>query len=285
MANIVDAEDFTRQATVVDDDTNAAKEEEQFASLAEEEVPTEAPAGEEAPEVAEEESSEDDLPEKYQGKSTAEIARMHQELEKRLGQQSQEVGELRRHFDEYVQSSISAQQSSAPEAPEEEVDFFADPAAAVAKAIENHPSLQQAQQVAAEMAKSQALAKLKTAHPDMNEVLQDEKFKKWVGASDIRVQMYQDADQRYDFAKANELLNLYKERASVVKQTEAVEKQARKNEVKKASTGTARSNPEGASPKKVYRRRDIIELMNSDPKRYEALMPEIMKAYAEGRVK
>ena len=283
MAKIVDAEEYvTREATVVTDEPEAIEE---YANLAEEaEAEADAPA-EEAPEVAEEPEVADDLPEKYQGKSTAEIARMHQELEKRLGQQSQEVGELRRHFDEYVQSSISAQQSSAPEAPAEEVDFFADPAAAVAQAIENHPSLQQAQQVAAEMAKSQALAKLKTAHPDMNEVLQDEKFKEWVSASEIRTQMYQDADQRYDFAKANELLNLYKERASVVKQTEAVEKQARKNEVKKASTGTARSNPEGASPKKVYRRRDIIELMNSDPKRYEALMPEIMKAYAEGRVK
>ena len=280
MATIVDAEDFKKEATVVSDEPEAIEE---YANLAEEaEAPAEAPV-EEAPEVVEESVEADDLPDKYQGKSASDIARMHQELEKRLGQQSQEVGELRRHFDEYVQTSI--QKTSAPEAPVEEVDFFADPAAAVAQAIENHPSLQQAQAVAAEMAKSQALAKLKTAHPDMNEVLQDEKFKKWVGASDIRVQMYQDADQRYDFAKANELLNLYKERADVVKATAAVEKQARKNEVKKASTGTARSNPEGVSPKKVYRRRDIIELMNSDPKRYEALMPEIMKAYAEGRVK
>lgn len=280
MANIVDAEDFVRKATVIEDETTT----EEFASLTEEaEAEAEAPAEEAVEEVAEE--SDNDLPEKYQGKSTAEIARMHQELEKRLGQQSQEVGELRRHFDEYVQSSISAQQS-APEAPvEEEVDFFADPAAAVAKAIENHPTLQQAQAVAAEMAKSQALAKLKTSHPDMNEVLQDEKFKEWVSASEIRKEMYRDADQRYDFAKANELLNLYKERATVVEQTKAVEKQAQKNEIKKASTGTARSNPEGTSPKKVYRRRDIIELMNTDPSRYEALMPEIMKAYEEGRVR
>ena len=281
MANIVDAEDFVRKATVIEDES---AETEEFASLTEEaEAEAEAPA-EEAPEEAVEEV-DSDLPEKYQGKTTAEIARMHQELEKRLGQQSQEVGELRRHFDEYVQSSITAQQS-APEAPvEEEVDFFADPAAAVAKAIENHPTLQQAQAVAAEMAKSQALAKLKASHPDMDQVLQDEKFKEWVAASEIRSEMYRDADTRYDFAKANELLNLYKERATVVEQTKAVEKQAQKNEIKKASTGTARSNPEGASPKKVYRRRDIIELMNSDPSRYEALMPEIMKAYEEGRVR
>jgi len=280
MANIVDAEDFVKKATVVSDEPEAVEE---YASLAEEEA--EAPPAKEAVEAVEEESDADDLPEKYAGKSTAEIARMHQELEKRLGQQSQEVGELRRHFDDYVQTSISAQQSSAPEAPVEEVDFFADPAAAVAKAIENHPTLQQAQAVAAEMAKSQALAKLKASHPDMDTVLKDTGFQEWVKKSEIRTQMYKDADQRYDFAKADELLNLYKERASVVEQTKAVEKQAQKNEIKKASTGTARSNPEGASPKKVYRRRDIIELMNADPKRYEALMPEIMKAYSEGRVK
>ena len=281
MANIVDAEDFKREATVIDDDVNATKEE--FDELPE--------TVEEAPVVAEEpaevEASEpvDDLPEKYQGKSAADIARMHQELEKRLGQQSQEVGDLRRHFDDYVQSSIAAQ--SAPEVPAEDeaVDFFADPQAAVARAIENHPTLKQAQAVAADMAKSQALNKLKTAHPDMDTVLKDESFKEWVRASEVRTEMYREADQNYNFAKANELLNLYKERAQVVQQTESVEKQARKNDIKKASTGTARSNPEGSAPKKVYRRRDIIELMNSDPKRYEALMPEIMKAYAEGRVK
>jgi hypothetical protein len=281
MANIVDAEDFKREATVIDDDVNATKEE--FAELPE--TAEEAPVVAEEPAEVEASESEDDLPEKYVGKSAADIARMHQELEKRLGQQSQEVGELRRHFDDYVQSSIAAQ--SAPEVPAEDeaVDFFADPQAAVARAIENHPTLKQAQAVAADMAKSQALNKLKTAHPDMDTVLKDESFKDWVRASEVRTEMYREADQNYNFAKANELLNLYKERAQVVKQTETVEKQARKNDIKKASTGTARSNPEGTSPKKVYRRRDIIELMNSDPKRYEALMPEIMKAYAEGRVK
>ena len=36
------------------------------------------------------------LPDKYQGKSTAEIVQMHQEAEKLLGRQSSEVGELRK---------------------------------------------------------------------------------------------------------------------------------------------------------------------------------------------
>jgi hypothetical protein len=281
MATIVDAEDFKKQATVIDDDVNAESTEEEFAEL-----PTETPeVPEPEPEPEAAEPEENDLPEKYQGKSASDIARMHQELEKRLGQQSQEVGELRRHFDSFVQDSISKQSAPEVEVEAEEVDFFADPAKAVAQAIENHPSLRQAQEVAAEMAKSQALAKLKSTHPDMTEVLQDPGFKEWVVGSDIRRELYRQADERYDFSAANELITLYKERKGVVAQTAKVEKQHQKNEVKKASTGSTRSNPEGSTSKKVYRRRDIIELMNTDPKRYEALMPEIMKAYSEGRVK
>jgi len=37
--------------------------------------------------------------------------------------------------------------------------------------------------------------------------------------------------------------------------------------------------------KKIYRRADIISLKVNNPKRYEALQPEIMQAYAEGRVR
>lgn len=242
----------------------------------------------ERPEADEPTSNVDsDLPEKYQGKSASEIAQMHRELEQRLGTQSQEVGELRKAFDDMVQSNIAAQQQ--PSAPQEEltdVDFFADPQAAMQRAIENHPTLKQAQAVAVEMAKSKSLAQLQAAHPDMKDVLSDKGFGEWVGGSSVRKELFERADTGYDFEAANELLSLYKERRGVVKQTAAAERVAKKNEVKKASTGSARSNPEGAkSSRKTYRRRDIIELMNSDPKRYDALMPEIMKAYSEGRVK
>ena len=191
MANIVDAQDFVKKATVIEDGEEVTTE---FASL--KETPEEAPS-EPATEV-ETEESEDDLPEKYKGKTASDIARMHQELEKRLGQQSQEVGELRKHFDEYVQSSIKSQRS-APEVPEEPIDFFVDPDAAVRRAIENHPTLQQAQAVAAEMAKSQALAKLQTAHPDMKEVLQDTGFQEGVQKSKIRMELFRNADLNYDF--------------------------------------------------------------------------------------
>jgi hypothetical protein len=243
-----------------------------------------------APESAEvesttEEPNEDALPDKYQGKSATDIARMHQELEKRLGQQSSEVGELRQAFDDMVRQGM-AQQAPAPEVTEvEEVDFFADPNAAVNQAIANNPVMRQMQEATMQLQKEKSLTAIQAKHPDMKEVISTDKFQTWVKGSQFRQNLFAQADRNYDFAAADELLTLYKDTQGVVKSQAAVEKVAKKAELKKASTGSSRSNPEGQSTRKVYRRRDIIELMNSDPKRYAAMSEEIMKAYAEGRVK
>ena len=69
-----------------------------------------------------------------------------------------------------------------------------------------------------------------------------------------------------------------------IRDSAEVEKQARKSAVKSANTGNARGTGEG-SRKKVYRRADIIKLMRTDPERYQSLSDELLKAYAEGRVR
>jgi hypothetical protein len=70
----------------------------------------------------------------------------------------------------------------------------------------------------------------------------------------------------------------------MVQQTLQTEKAVRKDAVKQASTGSVKGSGESSS-KKTYRRADIIQLMQTDPERYQALQPEIMRAYAEKRVK
>lgn len=277
-------------------DTDVTEQEDnstEFASLTEEQPTQEAPAepAEEATEAVVEsevdEEEAEDLPEKYKGKSAAELARMHQNLESLMGKQSSEVGELRKAVDQLVQSNLQTQ-ATATSAPEPEIDdseFFTNPRGAVERLIAENPTLQSAQQVAAEMSKQQALAALQNAHPDMNKIVTDDAFQKWVGGSKIRTEMFRKADQQYDYEQANELFNLWKERATTVTQAKAVEKLAQKQQLKRASTGSARANPEGKAVKKVYRRRDIIDLMNRDPKRYQAMQSEIMLAYQEGRVK
>ena len=57
---------------------------------------------------------EEDIPDKYKGKSTADIVRMHQEAEKLLGKQSGEVGELRSVVDNYIQTQLDTNNKSNP---------------------------------------------------------------------------------------------------------------------------------------------------------------------------
>jgi len=245
-----------------------------------EEIQQEAVAEVEQPQV-----EEPSLPEKYQGKSLEEVVQMHQEAEKLLGRQSSEVGELRKVVDDYIssQTPTSAPQQQTVE-PEDDIDYFTDPQAAVNRAIENHPKIREAEQYTAQYKKQSSLATLQTKHPDMQTILKDPKFAEWIKASKIRTQLFVQADQQYDADAADELFSLWKERKTVAQQTAQVEKQARKQQVRAANTGNARGSAEG-SRKKVYRRADIIKLMKNDPDRYQALSDEIMAAYAEGRVK
>jgi len=242
----------------------------------------------EADEIQQEEveqpQEESSLPEKYQGKSLEDVVQMHQEAEKLLGRQSSEVGELRKVVDDYISQSITTTAPQQYVEPEDDIDYFTDPQAAVNRAIENHPKIREAEQYTAEYKKQSSLATLQSKHPDMQEILSDPKFAEWIKASKIRTQLFVQADQGYDADSADELFSLWKERKTVAQQTANVEKQARKQSLKAANTGNARGSAEG-SRKKVYRRADIIKLMRTDPDRYQALSDEIMAAYAEGRVK
>jgi hypothetical protein len=229
-----------------------------------------------------------EIPEKYQGKSVEELVQMHQELEKFSGKQSTEVGELRKIVDEHIQTQLSTQQAPQQQQQfddeEDDVDFFVDPKTAVSRAIDNHPKIKEAQAYTEQAKKQATLAQLQQQHPDMEQVLQDPKFAEWIKGSKVRTQLFVQADQQYDYDAANELFSLWKERNQVVQQTAQAEKAARKSAVKSASTGNARGTAEG-SRKKVYRRADIIKLMRTDPERYQSLSDELLKAYAEGRVR
>lgn len=223
---------------------------------------------------------EEDIPEKYRGKSLKEIAQMHQEAEKILGKQGSELGEYRKMFDTYVKEQLS--QKQAPKQ-EDEVDFFAEPEKAVSRAIENHPKIQEAEKVTAEYRKQSAQASLKQKHPDMLDIVGDSKFLEWVQASKIRTSLLIQADQQYDVDAADELFSLWKERQQIVQKTAEVEKADRRQTAKSANTGNVRGS--GETSRKIYRRDDIRNLMRDDPARYEQLAPEILQAYAEGRVR
>jgi hypothetical protein len=231
-------------------------------------------------EAVSEEVAADDTPEHYRGKTPAELIKMHQEAESRIGQQGQEVGQLRKVVDDFIlnQSKVNEPEQA------EEIDFFAEPDRAVEYKISNHPTIKQLEQLGNQMRQSQTLSALQQRHPDIKEIAMDANFQKWVVGSKIRSELYERANHKYDYDAADELFSSWKSTQNIAKQTVNVERKERKQTLNAASTGGANGSSEAPS-RKIYRRSDIIELMRTNPQRYQAMSDEIMKAYQEGRVK
>lgn len=245
------------------------------------EMPSELEAEEaKLPELAAPEVPE--LPDRYRGKSIEDVVKMHQEAEKVIGRQAQEVGEVRKLADELIKQNLGAK-SQPVEKEEPEVDFFEDPKKAIHKTIETHPDVLAAREASAQFRVLQAKQKLAQTHPDYEQVVQNEDFTNWVKSSPIRIGLYAKADAEADFDAANELLSTYKELRGV--RTKQVEQQATAARQQTMKAAQVDSGGTGESSKRVYRRADLIRLKMTDPARYDALSDEIMAAYAEGRVK
>jgi hypothetical protein len=223
-----------------------------------------------------------EIPEKYQGKSLDDIIKMHQEAEKLIGKQAQEVGEVRKLADELIKQNINKNHENITQH-EPEVDFFEDPKKAIQNTVDRHPDVLAAKQATLEFKKMQIQQKLSKDHPDYIDIVQNNDFVNWVKESPVRLGLYAKADGEFDYDSANELLSTYKALRSVKsKQVENDGKEVRKQSLKAATVDTGGS---GESSRRVYRRADLIRLKMTDPQRYEALSDEIMKAYQEGRVK
>jgi hypothetical protein len=234
----------------------------------------------------------EELPEKYRGKSAIDIAKMHQEAEKLIGRQANEVHEVRSLADQLLKQQLESNKRVQQEPIEEslEEDFFADPKQAVNRQVEKHPAVIEARQAALEMKKMKTAQQLAAKHPDFGTIAQDAGFQDWVKSSAIRLQLFARADAEYDFESADELLSTYKEikqikQAQQVQQSASaakVESQAQEQAMRAATVDVGGA---GESSRKVYRRADLIKLRMTDPDRYDQMSEEIMAAYAEGRVK
>ena len=230
----------------------------------------------------------EELPEKYRGKSAIEIAKMHQEAEKLIGRQANEVHEVRSLADQLLKQQLEARtKETAPIEESLEEDFFVDPKQAVNRQVEKHPAVIEARQAALEMKKMKTAQQLSAKHPDFTTIAQDTGFQDWVKSSKIRLNLFAKADAEFDFDAADELLSTYKELKQIKQQTQttqtaAVESKAQEQAMKAASVDVGGA---GETSRKVYRRADLIKLKLTDPSRYEALQDEILMAYSEGRVK
>lgn len=238
-----------------------------------------------------EEIAQPELPEKYRGKSLDEIIKMHQEAEKLIGRQAQEVGEVRKLADSLLKQQLEQKHDKQP-SKAQEIDWFEDPELAVKQAVENNPILKKMQEEQAKQAQLVALQTIEKAHPDFMQIGNSEDFQKWVAASKVRTQLFEQASN-YDVDSAMELLETYKslrnikqQQAEVVKAAdESLKKTEEEVRNKTLKAAAVQQGGTGESTKPIYRRADLIRLRMQDPDRYEELAPDILQAYAEGRVR
>ena len=232
-----------------------------------------------------------EVPEKYRGKALDEIIKMHQEAEKLIGRQAQEVGEVRKLADSLLKQQLETKHDTQP-SKAQEIDWFEDPEKAVKQAVENNPVLKKMQEEQAKQAQLVALQTIEKAHPDFVNVAQSDDFQQWVTSSKIRTRLYEQASD-YDVDSALELLDTYKSLRNIKQQQqetvkaadESLKKVDAETRSKNLKTAAVQQGGTGESTKPVYRRADLIRLRMQDPARYESMADEILQAYAENRVK
>lgn len=229
---------------------------------------------------------EDEIPERYRGKSLKQLAEELEHANKSMGRYANELGEVRKLADELIKSQLVPQkQADKPS----EVDFFENPQEAIRRAVEMNPEVQAAKQYAVAARQAQAKAEFERKHPDFGQVLQEQEFGSWLQKSKVRMDLWQKA-ANFDVDAADELFSTYKELKAVktVKQqaTQAAvsetEKAARKDAMQAASVQTGGTGEVG---RKIYRRADLINLRLRDPAKFAAMQDDIDAAYREGRVR
>ncbi len=228
-----------------------------------------------------EQTDDQDVPDKYKGKSAAELVRMHQEAEKMAGRQGNEVGELRKLVDEFIVNKSAAKESQQEEV--SDLDFLENPNATLDKKLENHPALKAAKEATEKLTKMEARDRIFATHPDAMDIVNDTGFQEWVGKSQARTNKLQKADAEFNFDAADDLFTTWKEQQELIAQAANAAEGDRKRSLKSGSNGSARGS--GETTKKFLKRSELLHMMQYEPERYLANNDVIMKAYAEGRVR
>jgi len=283
MSIVVDGTETSVEQVTENQDINA----EEVTAVAEETVE----AAEQSQESVEDEVTAEptyDIPEKYAGKSLEDVVQMYENLKAKFDDHTQEVGTYRKMIQELTEARSN--QVQGPQQEEEtynfEDNFYDDPQNAINHAIENHPEILKAREANLKAARSANEAQLAAKHPDYLDIAKSEDFQNWVAKSKVRTNLFFDANEKYDFDAATELLDTWKS-ISMIDATQKVKKQQEKTREKamKQTSSETRSSGDSLGGKKIYRSSDIQELRMRDPDRYAALADEIYEAYAEGRVK
>lgn len=285
--NVVDAE--SDQLGNLDELTKSLREE--AVSLTGSSKQAEAPAQDTQQQA---QPSQEDLPEKFRGKSAKEIADAYKQLESQMGRMANDLGTQRVLTDRLLnlRRDNDLRQNGAgitqPETPKiKATDLAEDPTGSIQKVVNATIAQrdQETEQATLQSARQAAAARLVQDHPDYQEYVNNAEFTTFINSSPIRKRAAVQAQQG-DFDAGNDLLTEFKAQKKMASQTDDTKRleAARSASLESGSRG----NSEGTSKAgKVYSRADLLRLQLTNPDLYysDEYQAVIMKAYAEKRVK
>lgn len=237
-----------------------------------------------------------DLPDKFRGKTAQEIAEMYLNLEKDHGRLRNEVGETRKLVDRVLDLQ-STQQPTPAGQPEDDfnidaTDLLNDPKGTLEKVLSRREAKlkedyeNRIRQIEGHL----GVQRLQSKHGDFQQITNDPEFLEFVKDNPFRARIAQNAVQNGDLEAVDYLITEWKDRrgsaAPEVDEAPAAKKRtpleaARAASLQGSGSGESRSNA------KIFSRQEIIRTKLYDYEKYSdpAYQAEIMKAYAEGRVK
>lgn len=245
---------------------------------------------------AHEENLENELPDKYRGKSAKELVEMIEASQSTIGRQSNEIGTLRKLTDQVLGLALpqktQPQQQEKP-APLTSENLLADPEESVAKVARREADAR-ASTLEQRLANTEAqlqLDRFSRKYPDFEKTMGTTEFTSWVAESPYRQKLAAAAAQKGDFDAADELFGLYD---SVKAEKSTKEKTADPKEAAKAASLAKRggSSAAGVSDtssggKKIYSRSELVNLRINKPEEFQERYDsgELRDAYREGRVR
>jgi hypothetical protein len=212
-----------------------------------------------------------DIPDRYQGKSVEDIILMHQNAEKELSRQGNELGENRKLVDKLLQT----EKYSPSPVQEEALDWDYEPEKAAAKLVEQEVGA--IKQELSQYKQARAIEKFKSQYPTFESDTASTEFMEWVNSSQYRTNLYQKNYNGIDLDAATELMQGWQENKPA-----PVNEEKRQKDLKAAAMEKGASS--GGSRKKMWSRAYIRDLRIKEPMKYKQHYDEIMAAYDDGRV-
>jgi len=222
------------------------------------------------------------LPKKFEGKSVEEVAQSFEELEKHSGQQSNEIGTLRREKAQLL--NMNAPVAKAEEETLEPDVLLDNPSKAINNAIDSNPTVRALQHQLVTNELTSKRTGFEEKHPDWEDIVNSEGFKTFRAATPTRQKMWEAADQKFNYEVADELVSTYKEIHQKKSEQAADARKTKIAQGRDAAATVSSGSGLDEGRKNMLSRTYLQNLKAFHPEKYEMNKDQIMRAYAEGRV-